>query len=104
MSKKEKPNYVAASIMLVVLFLILTSCLFGGDSEGGSSVSVPSEPNWSLYTPELKGRILNSDCTELQKEFNIAADNSDRQRKRTGSGNVELMNFIDARLKAKGCY
>jgi hypothetical protein len=63
-----------------------------------------SEPNWSLYTPELKGRILNSNCTELQKEFDIAADNSDRQRARTGSGNLELMNFIDARLKAKGCY
>ena len=62
------------------------------------------EPNWSLYTPELKGRILNSNCAELQKEFDIAADNSDMQRARTGSGNLRLMYFIDKRLRSKGCY
>lgn len=104
MSKKVKPDYVKGGVAIVVLFLVLRACFSGGDSEGGSSVSASSEPNWNLYTPELKGRILNSDCAELQKEFDIAADNSDRQRERTGSGNLKLMNFIDARLKAKGCY
>ena len=63
-----------------------------------------SEPNWSNYTPELKERILNSDCSELQREFDTAADNSDRQRARTGEGNLDLMNYIDERLRMKGCY
>ena len=63
-----------------------------------------SEPDWSKYEYGLKSRIDNSNCNELQKEFNNAADNSDIQRARTGEGNSLLMGYIDEKLRAKGCY
>lgn len=102
MSEEKKPDYIKGAVTIVVLFFVVRACFFGGESEVQRPVS--TEPNWSLYTPELKQRILNSNCTELQKEFETAANNSDRQRARTGSGNLKLMNYIDERLKAKGCY
>lgn len=102
MSKEKKPDYIKAVVTLVVLFLVVRACFFGGESEVQRPVS--KEPNWSAYTPDLKQRILKSNCAELQREFEAAANNSDRQRERTGSGNLNLMNYIDERLKAKGCY
>jgi hypothetical protein len=94
-------KFLTNALILVVLFLALRACLFEAADSGTTSTS---EPNWSNYTPELKERILNSDCSELQREFDTAADNSDRQRARTGEGNLDLMNYIDERLKMKGCY
>ena len=35
--------------------------------------------------------IDNYNCEDLQKEFDAALSNSDRQRKRTGEGNTTLM-------------
>tara|TARA_Y100000022_G_C12948449_1_gene239249 strand:+ start:34 stop:378 length:345 start_codon:yes stop_codon:yes gene_type:complete len=58
---------------------------------------------WKRYDPSLKARIDSSNCYDLQKEFNNAADNSDRQRARTGVGNLDLMEYIQNRLQKKGC-
>ena len=63
-----------------------------------------SEPDWSRYDSSLKSRIDNLDCKGLQKEFNMAEANSDRQRDRTGSGNSDLMTYIDAKIQEKSCY
>ena len=58
---------------------------------------------WKRYDPNLKSRIDSSNCYGLQKEFNNAADNSDRQRARTGYGNLDLMEYIENVRQKKGC-
>ena len=78
---------------LLLLTIIFFSC---GD--------LSSEPDWSRYDSSLKSRIDSLDCTGLQKEFNMAEANSDRQRDRTGSGNMNLMTYIDAKMQEKSCY
>lgn len=80
-------------IGLILLTIIFFCC---GD--------LSSEPDWSRYDSSLKSRIDNLDCTGLQKEFNMAEANSDRQRDRTGSGNSDLMTYIDAKIQEKSCY
>ena len=59
---------------------------------------------WKNYDPDLKQRIDKSDCNKLQVEFNTAQSNSDRQRARTGEGNLNLIEYIDQRMQQKGCY
>ena len=34
----------------------------------------------------------------------MAEANSDRQRDRTGSGNMNLMTYINAKMQEKSCY
>ena len=80
-------------VTYLAISLIYTSC---SDSNLG--------PDWSLYDPSLKGRIDNSDCNELQSEFDAAEANSDRNRARTGKGNYLLMDYIDSKMKEKNCY
>ena len=66
---------------------------------------VNTEPNWSNYSPDLKGRIdAMKTCQELQNQFNISESNSARQRARTGEGNADLMGYIDQRMREIGCY
>lgn len=101
MSTEKKSDYIKG-ILTIVVFFVATACFFGGGSEAQTPLN--TEPNWSNYTPELKQRILDANCAELQREFDNAADNSDRQRARTGEGNLDLMNYIDDRLRLKGCY
>ena len=48
--------------------------------------------------------IGSKDCSGLQNEFNIAEDNSKSQLRRTGTGNAELMSFIDDNMRSIGCY
>ena len=94
-------------IKILFWFFLLAIVYKTCSSDKDNEVSIDSkkeEPNWSLYTPELKGRILNSNCQELQMEFDTAADNSDMQRARTGIGNLKLMNYIDYRMQSIGCY
>lgn len=103
---------IGISVFLFVTYLYI---------EGGHGVTVPevtipeeykSKPKsttpkkasfWKRYDPSLKARIDSSNCYDLQKEFNNAADNSDRQRARTGVGNLDLMEYIQNRLQKKGC-
>ena len=69
-----------------------------------------SEPlvNWSNYDKNVKDRIIvmanNKDCQGLQNEFNLAEQNSDSQRNRVGEGNLNLMNYIDFKMKKCNCY
>ena len=79
--------------ILVFTALIIYSC---GD--------VNTEPDWSNYDSGLKSRIDNSNCEQLQQEFNTADANSDIQRARTGIGNYLLMGYIDSIMQSKGCY
>ncbi|MCP4486438.1 MAG: hypothetical protein GY820_03830 [Gammaproteobacteria bacterium] len=62
---------------------------------------------WANYSPQVKERIglylKNKDCAALQKEFDAAADNSDQQRRRTGEGNLSLMEYIIYHGKNVGC-
>lgn len=69
-----------------------------------------SEPsvNWNNYDNSVKGRITEltkkRDCSGLQNEFNLAEQNSDNQRSRVGEGNLNLMNYIDFKMKECNCY
>ena len=79
--------------VLLLTTLMIYSC---GD--------VSTEPDWSNYDNSLKSRIDNSNCQQLQEEFNIADANSDSQRARTGKGNALLMSYIDGVMQSKECY
>lgn len=63
---------------------------------------------WKDYAPEVRVRIIEKvllkDCEALQNEFSIADQNNASQIARTGTGNTELMNFIDENLREIGCY
>ena len=63
---------------------------------------------WQRYSPEVKTRILqmirDKDCNGLQAEFDIAYQNSEAQRRRTGKSNSELLSFIDDAMAEIDCY
>lgn len=64
---------------------------------------------WNEFDPIVKERIYNlvqnKDCQGLQIEFNTTADNLDKIQNAGGSGsrNLELMYFLDDKLKELGC-
>jgi hypothetical protein len=64
--------------------------------------------DWENYSPSVKARIDSlaaaGDCSGLQREFDIADENDDAQRARVGSGNADLMDYVDAKLSEAGCY
>lgn len=65
---------------------------------------------WTEYDPIVKRRIYdlikNKDCEGLQKEYNITADNLDRIHNSggTSSRNLDLMDFLDSKMKDLECY
>ena len=63
---------------------------------------------WDNYDEKVNLRILKfiltKNCKALQQEFNIADKNMDSQLARTGTGNSELMGFIDENMRKIGCY
>ena len=80
-------------------------------SETSSSPAVASDNsgvNWSNYSPTVKTRIegfiQSADCSNLQKEFDIADQNNAAQRNRVGTGNAELMGYIDSSMRKLDCY
>lgn len=78
-------------------------------SPAATSESAASEGgvDWDNYSPTVKSRIdslaLAKECEELQSEFDTAAANDSAQRNRTGSGNADLMQYINEKLKSAGC-
>lgn len=59
------------SITVVLLVFLFSYC---GDPP-------KANPDWSLYSPELKSRIdAMQTCQELQEQFDISYSNSDRNR------------------------
>jgi hypothetical protein len=65
---------------------------------------------WEKFDPIVKRRVYdlikNKDCEGLQKEYNITADNLDRIHNSggTSSRNLDLMFFLDEKMKDIGCY
>jgi|GEM_PF-4739487 len=75
-----------------------------------NSIDLDNSKFWKDFDPQVKERVYylidNKDCKGLQEEFNITADNMDRLQNagKSGSRNLELMNFIDNKLKELECY
>jgi hypothetical protein len=70
-------------------------------------VSDNSGVKWSDYSPTVKTRIeefiQSADCSSLQKEFDVADQNDAAQRNRVGTGNADLMNYINTSMEKLGC-
>ena len=113
--------------IIAVLGIGVISSLFGGDDETTPADSAIEEQveqteaevvesdeassvevDWSKYGDGLQERIDSlaaaADCSALQSEFDTAFDNDELTRERTGSGNADLMAYIDDKLRAAGCY
>lgn len=64
---------------------------------------------WDEFDPIVKQRVYKmiqeKDCTGLQKEFNITADNMDRLQAsgKSGSRNLKLMEFLEDKMKELDC-
>jgi hypothetical protein len=67
-----------------------------------------ADVDWENYAAEVRTRIdalgAAGDCAGLQQEFDTAAANDIAQWSRTGSGNADLMQYIDEWLTLAGCY
>jgi opacity protein-like surface antigen len=83
--------------LLVAVFAVV---LFGSCSS--------ADVDWENYAPEVRTRIdrmaTEGDCDGLQAEFDTADANDAAQRDRVGSGNADLMGYIDGKLSEAGCY
>lgn len=64
---------------------------------------------WNEFDPIVKERvhkmIKEKDCAGLQSEFNITADNMDKLQStgKSGSRNLELMAFLEDKIKELDC-
>jgi opacity protein-like surface antigen len=72
------------------------------------SCSSSADVDWENYAPEVRTRIdrmaAEGDCDGLQAEFDTADANDAAQRDRVGTGNADLMGYIDGKLSEAGCY
>jgi len=65
---------------------------------------------WEKYDPIVKDRaldlIIRKDCSGLQDEFNITADNMDKLQSagKSASRNIDLMNFLEEQMKELDCH
>jgi len=109
-------------VILAVVAVAAISNLFGSDDETVSEGSVVEEQveqaepadglgsavvDWSKYGDGLQERIdsfaVAGDCVALQQAFDTSAEDDDLTRERTGSGNADLMTYIDDKLQSEGC-
>jgi hypothetical protein len=81
--------------LLMLLIFIIYSC---GEIDYAESVE------WEYYQDDLKEKIDNANCVDLQWEFEKASATSDAQRSIVGTDNSYLMDYMDQVLKEKGCY
>lgn len=100
-----------AHLAMVVLVALSGGC--AGSSSGGAAanpVTTPTLPAvpWGDYAADVHTRIdalaAAQNCPALQKEFDLADENSGATRRRTGHNNADLMGYIDAQMRAAGCY
>ena len=116
-------------IITVVLILSVIGAFTGtGESSDTSSTSVTdsqsaspepkelttldklsdSNVKWENYADTVKQRIADlidaQDCASLQTEFDIADQNSEATRNRTGDSNANLMSLIDDQMRKIGCF
>lgn len=65
---------------------------------------------WKEFDPIVKERVFSlikeKDCQGLQKEFDITAGNMDRLQAsgKNASKNLDLMNFLEEKMKELNCY
>ena len=115
-----------ALVLILVLYVVgaltgtldtssTTSTTAKSNSESSESVEKSTlnklndySVNWDNYASTAKQRIADlideSDCTNLQVEFDSADSNNDTQRNRTGESNANLMALLDDQMKKLGCY
>ena len=111
--KRAKRNKLILFAIAVsfVSFIVIGMLGDSGTSETSSSpasvVSDNSGVKWSDYSPTVKTRIKefiqSADCSSLQKEFDVADQNDAAQRNRVGTGNADLMNYINTSMEKLGC-
>lgn len=99
---------VLGAIGIVAVVTALGLSLDDSDDTTPSAPAQSSSVDWENYSPSVKARIDSlaaaGDCSGLQREFDIADENDDAQRARVGSGNADLMSYIDDKMRATGCY
>lgn len=65
---------------------------------------------WDEFDPLVKIRIYKmieeKDCSSLQDEFNVTADNMDKLQSagKSASRNIDLMNFLEEKMKEFDCH
>jgi hypothetical protein len=110
---KKSHAWIWAALGVVVVFGLIVGGALERNAEPNSTTiyEAPSESgsvDWENYSPSVKARIDSlaaaGDCSGLQRDFDIADENDDAQRARVGSGNADLMSYIDAKLSEAGCY
>jgi hypothetical protein len=69
--------------------------------------TVPSVP-WLDYAPGVKVNIdalrRAKKCSALQAQFDTAEANNEATAARVGHNNADLMNYIEAAIRAADCY
>jgi hypothetical protein len=99
---------MAVSFALILAIGIFTDSETSETSSSPAVASDNSGVNWSNYSPTVKTRIegfiQSADCSNLQKEFDIADQNNAAQRNRVGTGTAELMGYIDSSMRKLDCY
>jgi hypothetical protein len=116
--ERAKEDKVAKKIKIIVATILILPIVIGlllpdtesGVDESASSTSITSDNSgvkWSDYSPTVKtrieGLIQSGDCSSLQAEFDIADQNDAAQRNRVGTGNADLMNYINTSMQKLGC-
>ena len=80
--------------------LVLVAC----SSDGGTSKDVA----WKDYEPGLQAKIdgwaTAKDCNDLTLEFNEIGGTNLAVRTKFGHGNEEILDYIDAKQHAAGCF
>lgn len=93
---------------IAVLAAAAAISLSGAGATPARAAEKPPKVDWSSYSPAVKPRIKAlakaKDCSALQAEFDTADANDELQRKRTGTGNTQLMAYLDFKLRKAGCY
>ena len=80
--------------------LVLVAC----SSDSGTSKDVA----WKDYEPGLQAKIdgwaTAKDCNDLTLEFNEIGGTNLAVRTKFGHGNEEILDYIDAKQHAAGCF
>ncbi len=94
--------------LLCVLASIVLLAGCAGARTPAAPVTQGGDVQWQDYAVSVRTRIDSlaqaKDCSGLQAEFDTADANNDATMSRLGRNNAKLMGYVDAKLKAAGCY
>lgn len=74
------------------------------------SIDLDNSEFWNEFDPMVKIRVYKmieeKNCSGLQAEFNITADNMDRLQSsgKSASRNIDLMDFLTKQMRELNCY